>query len=368
MNRLTVFLIVIFSGSLHAQFLMFPGDTNNDGIANYFDVLPIGLAYNTEGIPREIPTLDWIPQEFTPWGQNLPFSGVEFAFIDCDGNGFIDSLDVDAIAQNYDLMQLQSNPPPMPYQLPDTLFTTNIPELYVSFNVDTVFVTDTFYAEIMLVYSGPAIPEPALGLAFGLEYDPELVKDSMTTVAPHPESEDLMFVTAASNFIDFQRLPAEGRIEIGAAGRGQNVINGPRILATVMFITEDVIIRSIEKPFAFTFTDVLLINSEERVLEIGTFSDTIVVADTSSLSTHTINLQEQVTAFPNPAEHAVTLTSGDLKIAEIQVYDRLGKALRSIKAQDQNELRIEQGNLPAGIYFLKIQTDKGVLTKKISFF
>ena len=68
MNRIIFLPLLLFFNFSNAQFLMFPGDTNNDGIANYYDVLPIGLAYNSEGEPRVAPNLDWMPQQFFPLG------------------------------------------------------------------------------------------------------------------------------------------------------------------------------------------------------------------------------------------------------------------------------------------------------------
>ncbi len=367
MNRIILLPILLFYTFANAQFLMFPGDTNNDGIANYYDVLPIGLAYNSEGPPREIPNINWMPMEFFLWGQILPFSGVEYGFIDCDGNGMIDSLDVEAIAQNYDQMQLEANPPPMPYELPDTLFTSNVPGLNISFSVDTAMVTDTFFAQIILNFPGPGDIEPALGLAFGLEYDADLVKDSLTVIFPDTIANDLMFVSAASNFISFYRLPQEGRIEMGAAGRGQNVFNGNRIVANVRFIVDDVIIRSIEKEFAFTFTDVLLINNQERVLEIGTFSDTIVLIDTSTVLVKEVNLDNEIQVYPNPASNYITIESRNLFLKDILIYNQLGQVVLASKITDQHRIHLNIKNLPHGIYFAKILTDKGILTKKICF-
>ena len=99
MIRLTFLFLVMSASVLSSQpIVMFPGDTNNDGTANQYDILPVGIAYGTEGFPRPGATQDWLPQ-FLPnqWLENLPVSGVNFGFIDSDGNGMIDSLDIDAI-------------------------------------------------------------------------------------------------------------------------------------------------------------------------------------------------------------------------------------------------------------------------------
>ena len=366
MNRIIILPLLFIFNFSNAQFLMFPGDTNNDGIANFYDILPIGLAYNSLGPAREPANINWEAQDFFPWGQNLPFSGVEYGFIDCDGNGIIDSLDVEAIALNYDLMQMEANPPPIPYELPDTLFTTNIPELIVSFDLDTAMVMDTFIAQIELVYVDTGDIEPALGIAFGLEYNADLVKDSLTVIFPDTIPDDLMFVHAASNFIGFHRAPPEGRVEVGAAGRGQNVIAGPRPVAKVRFVVEDVIIRDVEKAFSFNFTDVLMINNQERVLEVGTFSDTILLVDVFSIKE--INLENEAQVYPNPANDYLFIETETLILQNIQIFNQLGQLVDSKKIPNQKQFQINIENLPHGIYFTKINTNKGILTKKVCFF
>ncbi|MBK9013208.1 MAG: hypothetical protein IPM82_03480 [Saprospiraceae bacterium] len=125
MCRFIFLLSFLCSLHLAAQpIILFPGDANNDGVANQYDLLPIGVAYGQEGFPRPGATLDWLPQ-FLPqqWLQALPVSGVNLGFCDSDGNGLIDSFDIDAIALNFDSTQTGAQPPPMPYLLPDTCFS-----------------------------------------------------------------------------------------------------------------------------------------------------------------------------------------------------------------------------------------------------
>lgn len=367
MNRIILLLLLFFSGSLHSQFLLFPGDANNDGVANYIDVLPIGLAYGEEGPSREIPSTDWLPQQFFPFGQILPFSGVEYGFIDCDGNGIIDSLDIEAIALNYDSIQNMANPPPMPYTPSDTLFTTNIPELSVSFQVDTVFVSDTIRADIDIVYSDPINIEPALGVALGLEYDAEFVKDSLTLIFPDTISDDLMFVSAASNFLSFWRLPSEGRIELGAAGRGQNAINNTRTIATAMIIIEDIIVRSEgEIPFYFTLSDIMLLNANEQVLEINFHSDTLLLLDTL-VNANELIIGEDIKVYPNPSRGYLTLESEGANIEQVRLINQMGQEVSVKDYNARRKVRFDALNIPRGIYILHIKTAKGWLIRKVVF-
>ena len=365
MNRIIFLPVFFFCFSLNAQFFMFPGDTNNDGVANYIDVLPIGLAYLGEGQPREIPGVDWIQQEFFPFGQTLPFTGVDYGFIDCDGNGFIDSLDIEAIFLNYDSVQISANPPPQPYEPSDTLFTTSIPELSVSFEIDTAFVNDTIFANIDILFPDSIAVSPALGVALGLEYDPEFIIDSLTVIFPDTLADDLMFVTAASNFSSFYRLPDEGRIEIGAAGRGQNAINGSRTLATARIIVEDVIIRSEgEKPFYFDLTDVLLLDNQERVLEINFHSDTLLLIDTV-VGINDVIYSDDLKIYPNPARKEVTIESKGMPVQEVLFFNQLGQMVKREKIINRRKFRLPVGQLSPGMYYLHVRTEHGLVIKKL---
>ncbi|MGB1243067.1 MAG: hypothetical protein ACPG49_11130, partial [Chitinophagales bacterium] len=79
---------------------VWPGDTNSDGIANNFDLLPIGTAYGSMGNPRINPTLAWIGQAADDWTDTL-VGGVNYKHIDCNGDGEILLDDLEGIIQNY---------------------------------------------------------------------------------------------------------------------------------------------------------------------------------------------------------------------------------------------------------------------------
>jgi len=73
--------------------------------------------------------------------------------------------------------------------------------------------------------------------------------------------------------------------------------------------------------------------------------------------------------YPNP-------TTGELRIAcrdvlqcvftNVEVFDVYGRMQKSRKAEKQNgEWGLDISNLSAGIYFVKIETESGVVTKKV---
>jgi hypothetical protein len=70
----------------------------------------------------------------------------------------------------------------------------------------------------------------------------------------------------------------------------------------------------------------------------------------------------QITIYPNPIESNFTLKSDKLNISRIQIINSLGQNVKTI----QNEFgNIDVSNLNSGVYILKIDTEFGILQRKI---
>jgi hypothetical protein len=52
-------------------------------------------------------------------------------------------------------------------------------------------------------------------------------------------------------------------------------------------------------------------------------------------------------------------------MAEINMYDVTGKIVISDKIDNTNKKQINTSNLTNGVYFLKLNTDKSTITKKV---
>jgi len=73
---------------------IWPGDTNNDGRVNAVDVLPVGQAFGSTGAPRS-DSGEWQGQANPEWDdENL-------AYADANGDGTIDSMDLEIVYANY---------------------------------------------------------------------------------------------------------------------------------------------------------------------------------------------------------------------------------------------------------------------------
>ena len=75
---------------------VWPGDTNDDGIADQYDVLNFGFLLDTlQGPSRPSASLDWMAQPAFDWSRFTPEQD-NYKHIDTDGDGTPDHLDLDS--------------------------------------------------------------------------------------------------------------------------------------------------------------------------------------------------------------------------------------------------------------------------------
>ena len=118
----------------------------------------------------------------------------------------------------------------------------------------------------------------------------------------------------------------------------------------------------------------VLVNGKNVAASVvsGTYTFTTVTANQTISatfvpvnSTSGVASEYEISIFPNPTTGELKIESGELKVENIQLYDMLGKKVLEQKAEDVTLHQIDLSQLPAGVYFVKITTDNGVITKKI---
>ena len=74
-------------------------------------------------------------------------------------------------------------------------------------------------------------------------------------------------------------------------------------------------------------------------------------------------LENSVTLYPNPAKEYVDIrVDGDLNVTMMEVYDVYGKLVNTVNVVE-NPTRINVSSLANGMYFVRVTTEKGVVTK-----
>ncbi|MBR4637559.1 MAG: T9SS type A sorting domain-containing protein, partial [Bacteroidales bacterium] len=74
-------------------------------------------------------------------------------------------------------------------------------------------------------------------------------------------------------------------------------------------------------------------------------------------------LESSVNLYPNPAKEYVDIrVDGDLNVTIMEVYDVYGKLINTVNVID-NPTRINVSSLANGMYFVRVTTEKGMVTK-----
>ena len=78
-----------------------------------------------------------------------------------------------------------------------------------------------------------------------------------------------------------------------------------------------------------------------------------------------LNNSTAVNIYPNPFDSQTTIGfSEEQKNITLKIMDVVGKEIKTINFSGR-QLIIEKGEMPAGIYFLQIQTEQGITSKKL---
>ena len=347
--------------------LMYPGDANNDGMANYLDLLPIGIAFGVEGEPRPGASENWFAQPFFLWPYELPTTFVNGGYIDANGDALIDTLDLNAIVANYDLMQDTAGPMPWLHEFP--CFTCPPPIIQISYDQDSVQVNEPFQVFLNVIYPEP-LPEElaALGLAMEMSFDPDLIVESSVEVMPNTDSGTLMFVTATSQAAFGYRLPAPGRIHFAAAGRGQNAINQSfNPIATVSLIVVDDIQRDTAfRVFKMEIENLLMLNlKEELIFPIVENPDSVILYQPLN-AVKEAGSELQIQIHPNPAHHLIRISASQkIDVEVLHLFDLQGQLVREWRPGEGHSWEVPVSGLPAGMYWLEMIGKNARWVKKV---
>jgi hypothetical protein len=77
----------------------------------------------------------------------------------------------------------------------------------------------------------------------------------------------------------------------------------------------------------------------------------------------------RITVYPNPVNEQLTINNEQLIINNVEIFDVMGRPvganLRVCPEIGQSETTINISHLANGIYFVKIQTENGTVTRKM---
>ena len=333
----------------HAQCMedcVWPGDLNENGVANNLDVLAIGFANGQTGPPRVDPSVDWEPLEADAWAGSLPVLGTNFKHIDADGNGVIDEQDRLPISINYN----QTN------------------DNFAGFLGDDIAGDDLFLVPVEAVATpgGSLLFDVHLGtdtnpinnlygIGFQIDLDTQYVQDvnvDFTDTWVGQADEILVY----DKYID----------EIDHAGIAITRLDGTPTsgfgpIARVEIVITDVVLGIMVDttaclPFQVRFKNVLGIDENENDLMITNRNDSLTLKHSSQL-VNTAELLDDPLAYrvyPNPTSDQLIIENNNSTGAAIILYNQLGVAVYQNRIVDPTT-RLSLKDFPEGLYFLEIR-------------
>lgn len=347
---------------------VWPGDANGDRKANNYDLLNIGVGYGQAGperaglLPGGDPTA-WAPFYADDWDQHLQV--VNFKHLDCDGDGFVDAADVEAIYKNYQPeWEWQSEPTP---GAPPVL-------LHFDREVVQVNVNDERSLEMTVeVYVGTE-EQPVKdwhGIAFNLLFDSDYLAPGSVEVEYDTNS---IFGPAEAVLTLQEDLGSNRndltRVDLAFTQKGGRGANGFSRVATVRFVVISDIIIGLQEQEQ---TDLKVILERVRVIR----SDGRLAPFDNPAGTATVTLQRDVTAsvndpdllqrlhtFPNPAAEVLYVEWETLQPRGYQLINGLGQLVREGLLIDSPAALSLRG-LDPGVYWLRVLTAEGLLTRKV---
>ncbi len=330
--------------------IVWPGDANSDGIANVFDVFPVGIAYNTSGSIRVGASNTWVGQISTNWPQNFA-GGINYKHADCNGDGIIDYLDGLPILLNYGLTHSKG----------DVSATVTDPTLFYELPVDTTMVSATLSIPIML--GTPSIPaQDVYGIAFTVTFDPALV-DTSSVEAVFNTS--WLGVEGTDMFTIQKRFGAAGELHVGMVRTNQvNIATAFGQIATLNIVVADDLAGKTNtyENLILGFKDVKLISFDETEQPVNTSTSVLVISDISASVSYKTLLSNLV-VYPNPVQD-VLMVEYSKPIESITLLNLNGQVV--IKTNPiSNITMLSLSDLAKGTYFLQVQTGEGVVTKKV---
>jgi SprB repeat/Secretion system C-terminal sorting domain len=342
---------------------VFPGDTNNDGIANNTDLLPIALSNALTGNARLNATTQWAAQTAQDWATNIPNTTTNRKHADCDGNGTILANDTLVILQNYGQVHQRG-----------VMQTTNLndPPISCLFANDTVQNTAFPYRlKANVVVGSAAIPAQGVhSLAFTINYDPTVASSAYINLA------NLSWLGAANELFHIQHDDGQGHLDVAISRFDGQSRNGAGIVAECGFVIIDNIIgrgtNSIAYPFDITVSDIKAINPQNVTLPMNGVA-TRTVLNNMVLATNTNPLSANIRISPNPTHDILNIQTNGIAINRLTLTNMLGQVLLTQNADVRATLVVAQtvattlslADLPQGTYFITIETPEGRLTQKV---
>ena len=329
---------------------VWPGDANDDAVADNNDILDIGIANNATGTTRANATLTWIGQPSAAWGQTLA-SGTDYKFVDCNGDGVIDPNDTTAVIQNFGFTH-NNRTGGIP------VYDASLPDLTITMGQSNLASNSPGTMTVSLGNS--TIPASNVyGIAFTLNFDANQIDASSVRMNENgtwmgTPGNDMMGVVMNNG-------TGTGSVQVAITRLDHQDVSGFGDIANVGFVTTGALVGTGNtQNVIFSISDVTVISANETPQTVNTVNDSVNVSDPAlMMGIDQPGNSSALVAYPNPFNESVAIMLPVIareKSCELVITDAAGRIVRSEQVKG-NSFVMQRNSMDAGIYICSIRCE-----------
>jgi hypothetical protein len=351
------------AGGWCVQECVWPGDTDNNGIVELADLLPIGQAHGEVGIQRgQSAGASWTGLSATEWNQQNT-SGRNLKFADSDGDGIIAAADTMDIMANLGRYH-------KPY--PATAARISSLPVFLSIPFDTIFEGELYYIDILL--GTPTFyANNIYGFTYELNYATDFVREGSQRLIYDNNS----YAAYGGPTLNLQHEEEFGRLETAFTRTNGISVTGYGRVAQFEFIGE-------EDVLGFRPTALQAPGTDPNHVEVIGEADFSITNATVSIDGQRVNVpstklrvpvarrpaglalsDRDLIVFPNPAGETTRIhLNGAEQIDLLEVLNDIGQVVLSVRDLD-NDYQLSLNAMPKGVYTIRVLSEGTSLNKRL---
>ncbi len=357
--KITLPILLLVAGLLPLSAQVFPGDANNDGRVDQYDILAVGYAYGAVGPARIAPgTNTELQGPALLWPADFP-AGDNFAYADANGNGQIEITDFATIYSNYGTQWQTNVVPPVSSPVDDPA-----PRLGIGTENESHTLSGGQGLALPILLGSADHPLNNLnGIAFRISYQQAHFASVQLTLANNWLSQGI------GQTFNFQHVAAEGK-DVAITRFGMSPVTGSGEIGNLSLVIIGDMIDLLPNPWDTIQTCVYI----EGVLAIDVQYDTIPVwADSICLDLYDVDAvladrdladDHSIGIWPNPTKGRLSLASA-IAFDRLELVDMRGASWLLYAGAAVEEWQGHLPDLPPGCYAVRIYCRDRVRLRRV---
>jgi Secretion system C-terminal sorting domain len=325
----------ISGGTLTAA--VWPGDCNNDHVADMTDVVALGIANGATGPVRVGASTIWSAQTASDWSNSFPL-GANYKHADSNGDGVVDLNDTTAILLNYSL----THPKPAAPQAGN-------PELMIL--PITNFILPGAFADFDVMLGTTGTPISSIyGLKFNLGLDTSKLDLSFTPQLTYTNS--WLGITNVDVINIARHTNGESLINMGISKLNHSNVTGSGPIARLRVKSKSTL--ALGTKINVNLSSLQAFNNTFGEVALSTQDGFATVSNTNSLSVIN-NTVKALNLFPNPAAKELTIRVSNDQLVNVVIENLIGQVilnLSNLASIPNYTINLEA--IPNGIYVAKV--------------